>query len=136
MEKYARTHREFAPPCLAGVYMLASKWWHYDRELTSHKKPDIGALERIARSSLQGVTNRPKLSTLQGGLLLLQFHGSGDDGAWALSSQLVAVAQDLGIDSDCSGWTIPVWEKDLRTRLSWAIFMMDKWYDFQLGAEY
>ncbi|KAI6784126.1 Fungal specific transcription factor [Emericellopsis cladophorae] len=126
MEKYARTHREFSSPCLAGVYMLAAKWWHHDRELSAQKKPDIDGLERIARTSLQSVIDRPKLSTLQGGLLLLQ-HGWSHEGAWALSAQMVAVAQDLGIDSSCAGWTIPTWESGLRRRLGWAIYMMDKW---------
>ena len=106
--------------------MLAAKWWHHDRELSAQKKPDIDVLERIARTSLQSVIDRPKLSTLQGGLLLLQ-HGWSDEGAWALSAQMVAVAQDLGIDSDCAGWTIPTWESGLRRRLGWAIYMMDKW---------
>ncbi|KFA63721.1 hypothetical protein S40285_07116 [Stachybotrys chlorohalonatus IBT 40285] len=126
MEKHARNHREFSSPCLAGVYMLASKWWHYDRELSSQKKPDIDALERLARASLQSVIDRPKLSTIQGGLLLLQ-HRWSDDGGWALSAQMVAVAQELGIDSNCAGWAVPAWEKGLRKRLGWAIFMMDKW---------
>lgn len=126
MEKYARTHREFSPPCLAAVYILASKWWHYDRELSSQSKPDIDALERIARASLQSVIHRPKLSTIQGGLLLLQCRWSGN-GAWALSAQMVAVAQELGIDVSCANWTIPAWEKSLRRRLGSAIYVMDKW---------
>ena len=126
MEKYARTHREFSPPCLAAVYILASKWWHYDRELSSQTKPDIDALERRARASLQSVIHRPKLSTIQAGLLLLQYRWSGN-GAWALSAQMVAVAQELGIDSNCATWTIPTWEKSLRRRLGWAIYVMDKW---------
>ena len=127
MEKYTRTYREFSPPCLAGVYMLASRWWHYDRELSSKEQPDTEALEKVARTSLQNVIDRPKLSTVQGGLLLLQFRGSSN-GAWALSSQLVAVAQELGLDATCADWAIPAWEKGLRTRLGWTIFMMDKWF--------
>ena len=127
MEKYARTHQEFSAPCLAGVYMLASKWWHYDRELSSLKKPDIDGLENIACTSLQSVIHRPKLSTIQGGLLLMQYQWSSD-GAWTLSAQMVAVAQELGLDVNCASWTIPTWEKGLRKRLGWAVYMMDKWY--------
>jgi hypothetical protein len=106
--------------------MLASKWWQYDQVLSSQKKPDIAALERIARTSLQSVIDRPKLSTIQGGLLLQQYRASGD-GAWALSCQMVAVAQELGLDTSCAEWTIPTWEKDLRRRMGWAVFMVDKW---------
>lgn len=109
--------------------MLASRWWHYDRELSSKQRADTDALEKVARTSLQSVIDRPKLSTVQGGLLLLQFRGSSN-GAWALSAQLVAVAQELGLDATCADWAIPAWEKGLRSRLGWTIFMMDKWYVF------
>ena len=107
--------------------MLASRWWHYDRELSSRERTDTSALEKVARVSLQSVIDRPKLSTIQGGLLLLQFRGSVN-GAWALSAQLVAVAQELGLDATCADWAIPPWEKGLRSRLGWTVYMVDKWY--------
>ena len=40
---------------------------------------------------------------------------------------MVAVGQDLGLHRDCSTWKIPTWEKGLRKRLAWALFMQDKW---------
>jgi hypothetical protein len=70
------------------------------------------------------VLNRPKLSTVQAGLLLLQ---RPDGDSWALTGQLVAVAQNLGLHLDCSRWKIPEWERSLRKRLAWALYMQDKW---------
>lgn len=124
LEKYARSHREFSPPCLAGVYILASGWWSYSAELASFPAPDVKALEKLASTTFNDVVYRPKLSTIQGGLLLSQ-HNSGE--SWTRTAQLIAVGQTLGLHLDCSDWDIPAWEKGLRKRLAWALFMQDTW---------
>ncbi len=124
LEKYARSYREFSPPLLGAVYLLAMDWWEYDRELSAHAKPDAEALLRTAMKALTGVIHRPKLSSVQAGLLLLQRSG-GD--SWVLTTQVVAIGEELGLHLDCTSWNIPEWEKGLRRRLSWAIFMQDKW---------
>lgn len=67
---------------------------------------------------------KPKLSTVQAGLLLLQ-RPEADN--WSLTTQLVAVGQELGLHLDCSGWSIPRWEGGLRKRIAWALYMQDKW---------
>ncbi|KAH8680231.1 fungal-specific transcription factor domain-containing protein [Ilyonectria robusta] len=124
LEKYNRTHREFSPPCLAFVYILALHWWTYSAELASLPKPNTTKLEEIALRALAEVVHRPKLSTIQAGLLLLQ-QPKGD--SWALTTQLVGIGQEIGLHLDCSDWSIPTWEKGLRKRLAWALFMQDKW---------
>lgn len=132
LEKYERTYREFSPPCLAGIYILAWHWWNYDRELSSQPKPDVMALERLARLSLQNVIHCPKLSTLQGGLLILQHRPTGE-GSWATSCQMVAIAQELGVHLNCDAWRIPQWEKSLRRRLGRSIYVLDKWMALSHG---
>ncbi|KAK1760258.1 transcriptional activator protein DAL81 [Echria macrotheca] len=124
LEKYGRSYKEFSPPLLAAVYLLAMDWWEYDRGLSSHPKPDAESLLRIAMKALTGVIHRPKLSSVQAGLLLLQRSG-GD--SWVLTTQVVAIGEELGLHLDCTTWNIPEWEKGLRRRLAWAIFMQDKW---------
>lgn len=124
LEKYQRTHREFSPPLLAAVYILALNWWSYSSELALEVKPDVPCLEKLAFKTMSDIIHRPKLSTIQAGLLLLQ-RPEGD--SWALTTQLVGLGQDLGLHLDCSNWRIPDWERGLRKRLSWALFMQDKW---------
>lgn len=133
LEKYARTHREFTPPILAAVYILALNWWSYSPELVNLQKPDIQKLEKLAPQMMSVVLNRPKLSTVQAGLLLLQ---RPDGDSWALTGQLVAVAQNLGLHLDCSRWRIPEWERSLRKRLAWALFAQDKWGALINGRPY
>lgn len=124
MEKYERSHREFSPPLLAAMYLLAINWWDYSEELSRSQRPDVPSLEKLMRSSLTDAMFRPKLSTVQAGLLLSQ-RPEGDQ--WAPTAQLVAVAQELGLHLDCTHWKIPPWEKGLRKRLAWALYMQDKW---------
>ncbi|KAI1434247.1 nitrogen regulatory protein [Xylaria sp. CBS 124048] len=123
-EKYGRSTHEFAPPLLAAVYLLAINWWDHSAELTSCPRPDVRELERLIRSSLADAMWRPKLSTVQAGLLLSQ-RPEGDQ--WAPTAQLVAISQELGLHLDCTHWKIPPWEKGLRKRLAWALYMQDRW---------
>ncbi|KAH7324687.1 fungal-specific transcription factor domain-containing protein [Stachybotrys elegans] len=124
LEKYQRSYREFSPPLLAAVYALATDWWEYDPALTSKEKPPVDRLVAIATRTLNAAMEQPKLSAVQAGLLLLQRSG-GD--SWILSSQMVALSEELGLHVDCSPWDIPEWEKGVRRRLTWAVFMQDKW---------
>jgi len=124
LEKYARSHREFSPPLLAAIYILAINWWDHSEALMGQMRPNLRELERYARASLADAMYRPKLSTIQAGLLLSQ-RPEGDQ--WAPTAQLIAVAQELGLHLDCSQWKIPLWERGLRKRLAWALYMQDKW---------
>lgn len=123
-EKYGRSYREFSPPLLASIYILAINWWDHSETLRGNPRPDIRELERMARTTLADVMYRPKLSTVQAGLLLSQ-RPEGDQ--WAPTAQLVAIGQELGLHLDCSHWKIPPWERGLRKRLAWALYMQDKW---------
>jgi hypothetical protein len=130
LEKYHRTHREFSPPLLAAVYILALNWWTYSSGLALLPKPDVSRLEALAFSTMNDAIHRPKLSTIQAGLLLLQ---SPERDSWALTTQLTGLGQDLGLHLDCSSWSIPSWELGLRKRLAWALFMQDKWGSLMHG---
>jgi len=130
LEKYSRSYREFSPPLLAAVYLLALQYWTYDDQLTRSVKPDVLELEKLARKALGDTIHRPKLSTVQAGLLLLQ-HTDTDSAE--LTAQLISVAYGLGLHLDASNWNIPDWEKGLRKRLGWGLYMQDKWSSLGSG---
>ncbi|MCJ1398442.1 Fungal specific transcription factor [Xylographa trunciseda] len=131
LEKYSRSHREFSPPLLAAVYIMALNWWSYSSDLAQLPKPNVSELETLALRTMSDVTHRPKLSTVQAGLLL--FQRPKDEYSWAETAQLVAIGQDLGLHLDCSRWKIPRWERGLRKRLAWALFMQDSWASLVYG---
>jgi len=130
LEKYNRSYREFSPPLLAAVYLLALQYWTYDENLSKATKPNVQELEKLARKSLGDTIHRPKLSTVQAGLLLLQ-HTDTDSAE--LTAQLVSVGYGLGLHLDASDWDIPDWEKSLRKRLGWSLYMQDKWTSLGSG---
>lgn len=123
-EKYERSPREFSPPLLAAIYILAINWWDQDDDLAPLPRPNVRDLERLVRTTLADAMYRPKLSTVQAGLLLSQ-RPEGDQ--WAPTAQLIAISQELGLHLDCAHWKIPLWEKGLRKRLAWGLYMQDKW---------
>lgn len=130
LEKYSRSYREFSPSLLAAVYLLALQYWTYDDRLNKLVKPDVQELEKLARKAHADTIHRPKLSTVQAGLLLLQ-HTDTDSAE--LTAQLISVAYGLGLHLDASNWDIPNWEKGLRKRLGWALYMQDKWSSLGSG---
>ncbi|KIW20821.1 hypothetical protein PV08_01399 [Exophiala spinifera] len=123
LEKHSRSYRELTPACLAAVYMLALNWWSYSIDLADLAKPDITELEKLV-SSLMAFDRAAKVSDIQAGLLFLQRPGHD---SWRLTAQLVATAEEVGLHRDCSDWQIPEWEKGVRKRVAWALFIQDKW---------
>ncbi|KAF2482318.1 fungal-specific transcription factor domain-containing protein [Neohortaea acidophila] len=124
LDRHRHGDRHFNPPLLAAMYLLAMDWWHSDPELSQHPRPDADRLEYIAITGLNIAMQRPKISAVQAGLLLLQRAKSS---TWTLTVQLVALGQDIGLHLDCTEWSIPLWERRLRKRLAWALYMQDKW---------
>jgi len=124
IERYRNGDRSFSPALLAGMYILALNWWSFNPNLAKYSKPDVARLEAIAMKSLTVAMERPKLSTVQAGLLLLQ---RPEADSWSLTTQLVAIGQELGLHLDCTSWSIPLWERGLRKRIAWALYMQDKW---------
>lgn len=129
LEKYNRTYREISPHLLAAVYALALGWRSYDATLMLCKSIDAEALIELAHAAVQDSIKRPRLGTIQAGLLLLNRPPAPfvPDSAWRTSflGAMLGIAQHLGLHLDCAGWKIPTWEKGLRRRLAWALLQQD-----------
>lgn len=134
--KHAISHRLFSPPLLAAVYLVAMEHPLYktgtfdeaswvDAKELGGKRADLQVLaERTMAEDLK----RPKLSTLQAGLLLQERSGVHAQASNRMfMGQLIGLAQGLGIHVDCEDWSIPQWEKSLRRRLAWALYSHDRW---------
>lgn len=124
LEKYGRTYRELTPLGLAAVYLLAMDWWSYSQSLASLPKPNVKELEDLVSRITANMHVRPKISDLQACLVLAQ---RPDGDSWARTGLLASMGQILGAHLDCSEWSIPQWEKGVRKRIAWSLFMQDKW---------
>ncbi|SMN22602.1 similar to Saccharomyces cerevisiae YIR023W DAL81 Positive regulator of genes in multiple nitrogen degradation pathways [Maudiozyma saulgeensis] len=127
LEKYLRSYRELTTPLLACIYSLALQWWDFHPKLIGFAKPDVvEVLNDIAFKTFFERIERPKLSMIQTGLLLLQCRSESKNN-WVLCSNVVALSEELGLGVSCQDWKLPKWEKDLRKRLAWAVWSTDKW---------
>ena len=52
---------------------------------------------------------------------------------WSFTASLFGLGQHLGLHLDCTEWKIPDWEKGLRKRLAWALFIQDSFSAMILG---
>lgn len=127
MEKYSRSYRELTAPLLASIYSLALQWWDFHPKLIGFPKPDVtNQLNDIALRNFFEMIERPKLSMVQTGLLILSCRSECTNN-WVLNSTVVALAEELGLGIDCHDWKLPRWERGLRRRLAWAVWAQDKW---------
>lgn len=127
LEKYSRSYRELTAPILASIYSLALQWWDFHPQLIGSPKPDVAnQLNDIALKTFYEVFERPKLSIVQAGLLILHCRSECPNN-WVLCSEVVALSEELGLGVDCQDWRLPRWERGLRRRLAWAVWAQDKW---------
>lgn len=117
------TRRGLSPLQLAAVYVLTLKFVDMPAS-QSVRRPDVARLESTALKLLTDSLPRPTMATIQAGLLLME---KSTVATRALNAQLVTAGFELGLHQDCSNWKMDTWEKGLRKRLAWALYMQDKW---------
>ncbi|KAF4344374.1 hypothetical protein FBEOM_1768 [Fusarium beomiforme] len=135
---YSQSYRRIPAALLGAIYLSAIRWWTYDPELSIRNPPDAALLRRMLRTAIPASYHRPKLSAIQAALLLLQCQpedplNPDHTFQWGLTCQALAIGQCLGLHLDASNWTIPQWERNVRKRLSWALFMQDRWTALAYG---
>ncbi|KAL4784163.1 fungal-specific transcription factor domain-containing protein [Aspergillus varians] len=101
--------------------------------------PSATGLYRICWLDVTQDLHAPSMSTLQACLILQQrlptnMYLSDTAFAWSLMSTAVAVANTIGLHRDPSAWTsVPPWERRLRRRLWWGLWLTEKWIAFTRG---
>lgn len=127
---WKQNRQEVSPVLLGAIYYVALSWWNYDPSLTGEPKPDEEVLRQLVLTFYKKNIERPRLATIQAGLLLLHRTRCSKDtriDIWNITSELVSAAMILGLNLDCSEWTIPSWELPPRRRVAWAVFIQERW---------
>ena len=119
-----RERRQLSPLLLAAVYVLTLKFVDVGASSQTARRPDAARLESTALKLLLDSLPFPSISTIQAGLLLTQ---KSTLATASLNGQLVTAGFELGLHQDCTNWRMKTWEKGLRKRLAWALYMQDKW---------
>ncbi|KAJ5624274.1 hypothetical protein N7510_000583 [Penicillium lagena] len=119
-----RERRGLSPLLLSAVYVLTLKFVDVGAASQTVRRPDAARLESTAMKLLMDSLPSPSISTIQAGLLLTQKSTLATS---SLNGQMVTAGFELGLHQDCSNWRMETWEKGLRRRLAWALYMQDKW---------
>lgn len=95
-------------------------------------------LKSKAHKLVSIVYKRSMISSVQTLMLLSMFVGHDDNdeedtGHWFITGMAIRMAQDLGLHRDCSKWNIPPCEIELRKRIWYAAYLMDRWVAAELG---
>ncbi|KAH8701582.1 fungal-specific transcription factor domain-containing protein [Talaromyces proteolyticus] len=128
---------------LAAIYATALPFKNHDPALVIFGVYDESLGDRIWRivyELLMQEIHTPHLSVIQACLLYLQRLPTGSQSAladspliWSFLGSAVALAHSLGLHLEPSPWGIPSWEKRLRRRLWWAVYLEDKWRSLLIG---
>ncbi|KAB2574569.1 putative transcriptional regulatory protein [Lasiodiplodia theobromae] len=129
------------PTCLlAAIYGHALPFCVFDDRLCVevYKPPSSDDLFQLAWQSALPQYHTPSLSVVQTLLLLVQRrptnrHVADTPFKWTMMAEIFALAQTLGLNIDPSNWSIPHWERRLRRRLAWAVYVQDKWLSLNFG---
>lgn len=138
MELYNISYRKIGAALLGAVYLNAIQWWNYDSELSLQPPPNSTRLRKLTLDTIMNEFHRPHLSSIEAMLLYLQrtdYEPLTSDHTFSrgLTSQMLAVAEAIGLHVDASEWTIPEWERAQRRRISWALYMQEKWTAISYG---
>ncbi|KAG7899081.1 hypothetical protein KL935_004089 [Ogataea polymorpha] len=136
---FAKQDPKVFPSALFGSLLAVTvDWWHRHPELSLMECPTVDSLVSATRATILSETSNPCYGTLQSCLLLSQklaLENVELDGTQELSSLSVAftICQSMGINVECRHWNIPDWEKRVRRRLWWTLFVQEKWFSLSLG---
>lgn len=138
LERYNSSRDTIDCALLAAVYLISLHWWSYDPELSVRRSPESALLRSVFRRAIDSSYHRPKLAAVQAMLLYLQCQpedplNPDHTYAWGLTCQVLAIGQCIGLHLDPSEWSIPLWEINVRKRVSWALFMQDRWTALAYG---
>ena len=112
------------PALLCAIYVVAAASGAHELENARWQNIDLLRLEEMAFALFDTSIVNPTLPTIQAGLLLMQ---RSDIDTKYLNTQLVGAAFEIGLHLDCSAWKISAFERGLRKRLAWALYMEDQW---------
>lgn len=114
--------------------IISTQAFNYNEEQLKEIQENLKAK---SHQLLNFVHKRSMVSTVQALMLLSMFMrpdaDDEDTSHWFIAGMAIRMAQDLGMHRDCSKWPIPEYEIELRRRIWYAAYLMDRWVAADLG---
>ncbi|KAL2825500.1 fungal-specific transcription factor domain-containing protein [Aspergillus cavernicola] len=128
---------------LAAIYASSFPFRVHDPSLCvsgAYESPPTDSLWRLVYTSVLREIHTPNLAVLQSALLYLQRFpkhaqsaASDSPFVWSFFGTIANLANTLGLHLNCQRWGIPCWEKRIRRRLWWIVYIEDKWRSLLAG---
>ncbi|ORX48021.1 hypothetical protein DM01DRAFT_1338856 [Hesseltinella vesiculosa] len=96
------------------------------------------ALHAKVNRLTENISSRSRITTIQAMILFILFveppaSDPEDTSYWLKTGLIVRMAQELGLHRSSSNWEMPPGEIELRRRIWYAIYSMDRWVTAELG---
>lgn len=122
---------------LAAIYASSLIFCPYDDHLcvsNVYTRPSTAKMWRLVYEETIREIHTPHLSVVQAALLYLHKPRTEARSAaadtpfhWSFMGVILGLSSSLALHLDCQDWLIPPWEKRLRRRLWWMIYVEEKW---------
>ncbi|KAG0201615.1 hypothetical protein BGX28_005605 [Mortierella sp. GBA30] len=140
MRQYRNADPEKRPPIvlLNAMFALASRYSEHPEIIGHGHDPEGFGDEYFSRAKrlIDVEYELPRQSTIQALLLMVMYRfTSAKSGGrvWVMLGMATRMAQDLGMHRNSSRWHLPPLETEIRKRLWWACYVLDRWCSASLG---
>ncbi|KAI0533285.1 fungal-specific transcription factor domain-containing protein [Xylaria digitata] len=134
--QYTTQKEKISPVLLTLLYAQSIVYWRNSSTSSNRHYPDLRFIWNKANEALNSeLYASPGMSAIAAILLnvagrpLTAMIGNG-----VLLGSAISLAHSLGLNRNCLDWNISSSEKNLRTRLWWAIVIFDKWFSVTHGT--
>ncbi|KAG9072011.1 Transcriptional activator of fatty acid utilization [Linnemannia hyalina] len=140
MRQYKNADPEKRPPAvlLNAMFSIASRFSDHP-EIVGLSDPEDFGVEYFSRAKrlVDLDMDMPRQASIQALLLMTLYRFTstkcGGRGVWVMLGQATRMAQDLGMHRNSARWSLPPLETEIRKRLWWACYVMDRWVCASLG---
>ncbi|KAG0284418.1 hypothetical protein BGZ96_011211 [Linnemannia gamsii] len=140
MLQYNNIDPDRRPPAvlLNAMFSIASRFSDHP-EIVGLSDPEDFGVEYFSRAKrlVDLDMDMPRQASIQALLLMTLYRFTsakcGGRGVWVMLGQATRMAQDLGMHRNSARWHLPPLETEIRKRLWWACYVMDRWVCASFG---
>ncbi|KAF8979887.1 Transcriptional activator of fatty acid utilization [Entomortierella lignicola] len=140
MRQYRNPDPEKQPPMvlLNAMFSMASRFSNHPEIVGHGHDPEGFGDEYFARAKriVDLEYELPRQSSIQALLLMVAYRfTSAKSGGrvWVMLGMATRMAQDLGMHRNSARWHLPPMETEIRKRIWWALYVMDRWVSASMG---
>ncbi|KAF9582311.1 hypothetical protein BGW38_000360, partial [Lunasporangiospora selenospora] len=140
MRQYQNPDPEKRPPMvlLNAIFAIASRFSEHPEIIGDDHDPDAFGDEYFSRAKriIDIEYELPRQAVIQALLMMVLYRFTSVKSGgrvWVMLGMATRMAQDLGMHRSSARWQLPPLETEIRKRLWWACYIMDRWVSAAMG---